>query len=108
MFVANGGYVVQTFYAISGWLVAYHFFEMSEGKKSVSFGYVVFGFINRYIRLVPALLTVYILSSTWMVHSGRGPYWDRLVGEEYRNCRENGWSNLLFINNYYNKEHMVS
>lgn len=50
MFVANGGYVVQTFFAISGWLTVFHFFELFEGKKIVSFGYLPFAFFNRYLR----------------------------------------------------------
>lgn len=106
MFIANGGYVVQTFFGISGWLVAFHFFESSENKKEVKCGYLILAFINRYIRLLPALLVVYAFNATWLVHMGRGPFWDRTVGGEYRNCRNNGWSNILFINNYYNSEYM--
>lgn len=108
MFVANGGYVVQTFFAISGWLTAFHFFEMFEGKKDVPITYLIYGFINRYIRLTPALLLVISFNSTWFVHLARGPIWDRIVGDEYRRCRQNGWTNLLYVNNYVNKEEMVN
>lgn len=108
MFIANGGYVVQTFYGISGWLVAFHFFEFCEGKKNVSFGYLIFAFINRYVRLTPVLLLVWAVTSTWMVQVSRGPYWDRIVGTEHRNCRNNGWTNLLYVNNYVDNEHMVN
>lgn len=47
------------------------------------------------------------LDATWLVHAGRGPFWENLVGKEYRRCRSNWWTNLLYINNYANKEEMV-
>jgi hypothetical protein len=47
------------------------------------------------------------IHSTWLVRLSRGPFWDQIVGEEYRSCRENWWTNLLYINNYVNRKRMV-
>lgn len=48
------------------------------------------------------------IHGTWLVHISKGPNWDMFVGEEYRNCRKNWWTNLLFINNYVDNNNMVS
>lgn len=46
--------------------------------------------------------------ATWLRHISRGPYWDKVIGYEYRNCRKNWWTNLLYLNNYIDRENMVS
>lgn len=107
MFVANGGYAVQTFFLISGWLLTYHLYEAFDNKQSLTFSRLFLVFINRYLRLTPALIVVIAFHCTWLVHMGRGPFWDHMVGVEYRRCRQNWWTNLLYINNYVNKEEMV-
>lgn len=37
---------------------------------------------------------------------GTGPYWDTWVGSNKDFCRENWWTNLLYVNNYVNVPHM--
>lgn len=61
----------------------------------------------KFSRLVPVLAVVIGFESTWFVHVSKGPYWDFFVGEEYRNCRSNWWTNILFINNYVASDNMV-
>lgn len=58
-------------------------------------------------RLYPSLLIVILFTSTWTIHLFDGPFWHNLVVDEYTRCRNNGWTNLLFINNLYKKEDMV-
>lgn len=50
MFLTNGNYAVQTFFVISGWLLSFHFFQMTENRKNIGFKYLLIAFINRYIR----------------------------------------------------------
>ncbi|XP_049824760.1 nose resistant to fluoxetine protein 6-like [Aethina tumida] len=50
MFLANGGYAVQSFFLMSGWLLSYHFFLIFERKRTFSLKYIILAFINRYIR----------------------------------------------------------
>ncbi|CAG9821312.1 unnamed protein product [Phaedon cochleariae] len=106
MFLANGNYAVQTFFVISGWLLSYHFFQMLEGRKHLSLRFLLVAFMNRYIRLTPTLAIMIAFEATLLIHLGKGPYWDILVGREYRNCRQNWWTNLLYINNYVEKNNM--
>uniref|UniRef100_A0A6P7GPX5 Nose resistant to fluoxetine protein 6-like isoform X2 n=1 Tax=Diabrotica virgifera virgifera TaxID=50390 RepID=A0A6P7GPX5_DIAVI len=106
MFLANGNYAVQTFFLISGWLLSYHFFDMMKDHKVFHLKNVFLGIINRYVRLTPTLVAVIAIQSSWLVHVGQGPSWDNIVGEEYKNCRQNWWTNILYINNYVNKNNM--
>ncbi|KAF7270028.1 hypothetical protein GWI33_016970 [Rhynchophorus ferrugineus] len=104
--VLQGSYVVQTFFIISGWLFSYQFFERRMTRGQLKPAFFLLAIVYRYIRLVPTLLVVWAIHSTWLVHLSRGPYWDDFVGEEYRNCRANGWTNMLFINNLVHKNEM--
>ncbi|XP_030766859.1 nose resistant to fluoxetine protein 6-like isoform X2 [Sitophilus oryzae] len=99
MLVAQGFYVVQTFFMISGFLFSYQFFEKRSMDKKVDNSFFMWSLFFRYIRMTPTLLVVWAIHSTWLVHLYNGPYWDSIVGDEYRNCRKNGWSNFLYINN---------
>ncbi|XP_030746011.1 nose resistant to fluoxetine protein 6-like [Sitophilus oryzae] len=102
MMVANGWYIVQSFFVISGFLTAYNFFDMKLKKKTLSNSFFPWAIFLRYIRIVPAMFVVMALHSTWLVHTFNGPYWDEFVGQEYRNCRNNWWANILLVNNHVN------
>ncbi|KAJ8911705.1 hypothetical protein NQ315_013167, partial [Exocentrus adspersus] len=99
-------YIVDKYDIIIGWLLSFHFFCILEQRKNISIKYMALAFVNRYIRLTPALAVMLAIESTWIVHMGKGPQWDALVAEEYRNCKENWWTNILYINNYVGKKTM--
>lgn len=40
-------------------------------------------------------------------HLGNGPIWSARVGREAARCRENWWTNFLYINNYVNTNQLV-
>ncbi|XP_044745136.1 nose resistant to fluoxetine protein 6-like [Coccinella septempunctata] len=106
IFFASGGYAVQTFFVISAWLLSYHVLLIFENEKKLRLKTLFWIFINRYVRLTPTLAVVIGLHATLMKFAPRGPFWDHIVGEDYRNCRSNGWTNLLYINNYVNPKNM--
>lgn len=60
--------------------------------------------IGRYIRFASLLALAILVHSTWLYRLGSGPFWDRINYTERQFCRENGWTNLLFINNYINSD----
>lgn len=105
MLVLNGTVVIQTYFLIAGWLLSYNFFVLIEKQREVKLHYVFLAFINRYIRLTPCLALVIAFNTSWIYHLGSGPFWEKLVGDEYRNCRKNWWTNILYINNYYDFQH---
>ncbi|CAH1365359.1 unnamed protein product, partial [Tenebrio molitor] len=104
--LTNGGYAVQTFFLISGWLLTYNIFATFERGKELKLQHLLAIFATRYLRLTPTMLIVLAFHSTWLVHLTRGPFWDQTVGEEYRRCRRNWWTNMLYVNNFINKEKM--
>ncbi|KAJ8938256.1 hypothetical protein NQ318_001789 [Aromia moschata] len=79
---------------------------MLETGKRVNLKYMIFAFINRYIRLTPTVAVMIAFESTWLVHMGKGPQWEDFVVREYKNCRQSWWTNLLYINNYVYKKEM--
>lgn len=42
-----------------------------------------------------------------LLHLADGPLWKKIAVQESEYCRQNWWSNLLFINNYVDADHPV-
>jgi hypothetical protein len=51
---------------------------------------------------------VIAFGASWYLHMGESPMWNRAVGTMVQNCRHHWWINLLYLNNYYKAEEMVS
>lgn len=106
MLVINGMNVVQTFFAISGFLMGLQFIEMTDGKK-FRFSYFWVGIIYRWIRLTPVYAFVIMFEATWQYKMIHGPFWKTVTETEKSFCRRNWWTNLLYVNNYVNQSQMV-
>ncbi|KAK9874066.1 hypothetical protein WA026_002422 [Henosepilachna vigintioctopunctata] len=102
----GGAHAVQTFFLISAWLLTYQVLLSFEHEKNLSMKTLGWILVNRYIRLTPPLAILLAIQCTLLVHTPKGPYWEHIVGEEYRNCRKNAWTNLLYINNHVNPSEM--
>lgn len=100
-FVLSGMNVVQTFFAISGFLMGMQFFELTKRRK-FNFNYFWVAIIYRYIRLTPLYAMIIFFEATWQYKMGEGPLWKRISGGEKTYCRRNWWTNLLYVNNYVN------
>lgn len=50
MIIVNGGFSIQSYFAMAAWLLTYNFFLAFEGKKKMKLSYILFAFFNRYIR----------------------------------------------------------
>ncbi|XP_063697088.1 uncharacterized protein LOC134828068 [Culicoides brevitarsis] len=100
MFLMNGVYVVQTFFIIGGFMWAIAFTEVAKRAKSVTACTGLIAIALRYLRLTPvyAIFMALQLSSVFMPTN---IFLRRSFLQERENCRANGWSNLLYINNYY-------
>lgn len=61
-----------------------------------------------HFRLTPVYAVAVAFGATWYIHMSEGPMWNSVVGTEAQNCRHNWWINLLYLNNYYKFEEMVS
>lgn len=64
-------------------------------------------YIHRYLRLTPILAVVTVISMTLFKQIGSGPMWNLFINNSI-NCDKYWWSSLLYIQNYYNPESIVS
>ncbi|KAF5288410.1 hypothetical protein FQR65_LT12023 [Abscondita terminalis] len=91
---------IDTFLLMSGMLVSYKY--LNEKQRGNRFN-IIFYYINRIIRLTPALAITVLISATIMRHFGTGPIWpsirDTLIVDS---CAKYWWSSLLYVQNYVN------
>ena len=64
--------------------------------------------LGRFLRLVLPLTIVLLFYAFVWEHLGTGPQWSAVVDKNADLCKENMWKNLLFIQNFYPIEDMVS
>ncbi|XP_066262600.1 nose resistant to fluoxetine protein 6-like [Euwallacea similis] len=100
--IFHGDLFVDTFFLLSGLLVAYGLLTQFD-KKMVNPGFIVF---LRYIRLTPVYAFVIFYYATVFNYTGKGPLWKVIAGADSEDCKKNWWTNLLYINNYVNPDHM--
>ncbi|CAK9804439.1 Nose resistant to fluoxetine protein 6 [Anthophora plagiata] len=99
MLVLNANIITDTFFLISGVLMAYT--SLIKNEKNPRGHFDVFGlYLHRYLRLTPAYAMMIGFYATLFYKIGSGPHWDQWVGANRDYCRENWWTNLLYVNNY--------
>ncbi|CAG7786180.1 unnamed protein product [Allacma fusca] len=99
--VLNTPVAVDTFFTISGALVAY--FLLKELDKTGGYlNYPLF-VLDRLLRLLPTYLFTAGFAATLLPYLGSGPFW-YLVEEESEACKRHWWHNILFINNFMSYE----
>lgn len=105
-FLTNSLLFVDIFLFLSGFLFCrIYLTELEKRKGNLN---VLFLYLGRYIRLTPAYLTVIMFYVTWFPHIGSGPLWRQRVETEQERCAESWWLNILYINNYFNTDYLVS
>ncbi|XP_020624607.1 nose resistant to fluoxetine protein 6-like [Orbicella faveolata] len=95
--VGNGTYSVDSFFFLSGLLVAYLWLPHMEKKngKLPLFKY----YFHRFWRLTPTYMFVLLFLDKLLRFLGEGPLWHP---EKFAyQCRKYWWTNLLYINNFY-------
>lgn len=102
--IINGFFCVDTFFLMSGLLVAYNIMKVldkSKGKLNLPMFY-----LHRYLRLTPTYAVLVAMGATMLSLLGNGPYWGVMETQE-KYCRDNWWTNLLYINNVVKVDEMV-
>ncbi|CAH1163713.1 unnamed protein product [Phaedon cochleariae] len=98
----HGDLFVDSFFLLSGLLVVYGLLGQFD-KRPMNLGLI---WLLRYIRLTPVYAFVIFYYATIFNHSGEGPLWKLIAGGDSEDCRKNWWTNLLYISNYVNPDHM--
>ncbi|XP_076232013.1 nose resistant to fluoxetine protein 6 [Calliopsis andreniformis] len=102
--IGNATFSVDTFFCISGFLLAYAYLQAQKKEKvaswqtSVTHFYMMF--LKRYIRLTPAYLLIImisILNFSW--YNRTSLFRDNERIDEL--CSKYWWRNLLYINNFF-------
>ncbi|XP_053686956.1 nose resistant to fluoxetine protein 6-like [Sabethes cyaneus] len=100
MLLFNGATVIQTYFTISGFLLAVQFADYCEKTKSFTVKDFFASILYRYLRLAPLYAFMILCDATWLFKLQDGPIWKRVAETERTFCRNNWWANLLFVNNY--------
>ena len=97
--IGNGFFSVDTFFFLSGVLVAYLSLREME-KKRGRFPFLHY-YVHRYLRLTPVYAFVLFFTMTLYVHLADGPGFIGGGQIQSTGCQKFWWSNLLYINNFY-------
>ncbi|XP_045194786.2 uncharacterized protein LOC123550421 [Mercenaria mercenaria] len=95
---------VDSFFAISGILVAY--LTLKELKKvggASKLNWFMFYF-HRFWRLTPSYMLVLMVGTVILPYILNGPMWTEDDLPYMKTCRTNWWTNLLYVNNYVNTD----
>lgn len=68
----------------------------------------VINMLGYYFRLTPALIAVVLFYAYVMEHLGAGPQWTSSVTSNADLCKTHLWRNILYIQNFFMFEEMVS
>ncbi|XP_024943408.1 nose resistant to fluoxetine protein 6 isoform X2 [Cephus cinctus] len=99
IFAFNGNVATDSFFLLSGTLLAYTNFSKKQKNPDKTFDILSF-YVHRYIRLTPAYAMVIGFYATLFYKLGSGPYWNKWIAACTEPCRKNWWTNLLYVNNY--------
>lgn len=101
--VVNASVAVDTFFFIGGLLVCYLAVKLVVlNNKPFSLKLYIF---HRLWRIIPVY--AFVIGYTQIVDiTGSGPIFYDTLNKHIQACRDNWWSNFLFINNFYRAESM--
>ncbi|XP_045537634.1 nose resistant to fluoxetine protein 6-like, partial [Papilio machaon] len=98
----DGTILVQTFFVISGCLLAYNL-EMFTVKEKLNWKIIFKRTFARWQRFTPPYVIVLAFTMTLARFAGSGPLWHKIVHSEVQDCRRDGWLNMLYVNNYIDR-----
>ncbi|RZF38891.1 hypothetical protein LSTR_LSTR012163 [Laodelphax striatellus] len=102
--IVNAYIGVDTFFVISGTLLAYSFARKIDYYRE-NFS-VLKLYLHRYLRITPALAGLILLYATVSDFCCEGPLHKQFYDSMKKPCVKNWWTTLLYINNYYDSDVM--
>ncbi|XP_046394951.1 nose resistant to fluoxetine protein 6-like [Ischnura elegans] len=103
MLTMHADLVVDTFFCLGAFLLAYATMRHSEQYGSPPVAVMVF---FRYVRLTPAYALVIFFYACVLNKLGSGPLWNSTVALDAQACADNWWTNLLYVSNYVKTNEM--
>ncbi|XP_059157408.1 nose resistant to fluoxetine protein 6-like isoform X2 [Physella acuta] len=102
--IYNAGLAVDTFFTLSGLLVAYLTFKEIK-KKGWKLNWPLFYF-HRYWRLTPPYMLTMLMGQGFLAFMGSGATWSMKMPSDRENCEANWWTNLIYVNNVVHVDKM--
>ncbi|XP_055620840.1 O-acyltransferase like protein-like isoform X2 [Toxorhynchites rutilus septentrionalis] len=94
--MSGNTYTVQMFFILGGVMVAISVLDHMKNHPELKLAFLWERIMNRLIRLLPVYAFVILFQASWYQRLQDGP-----IAYRYKDhCRENWWTNLLFVNNY--------
>lgn len=97
--VAGGFYAVDTFFWLSGLLMAYLFILEVNKTPNFSAWKLSMVYIHRYLRITPVYMFCLLFFWAMQVYIGSGPMWFD-IGTYIGECKEYWYTNLIYLNNF--------
>ncbi|XP_046748833.1 nose resistant to fluoxetine protein 6-like [Diprion similis] len=103
VFIQGAPFAVDTFFVISGFLMAYLFLRAMKAGKKINIPMLYF---HRYLRLTPSVVVLILFLKFFLHRVANGPLWKTLLTLAVKPCDDNWWVNLLYLQNLVNPENM--
>ena len=101
--IMNGLLSVDTFFFLSGLLVAYISFLQLEKKQ---FNIIVY-YVHRYVRLTIPMAFGLGLYACIVRGINSGPVFEEGLKPFLQSCKDNSYQNFLYINNFFSQDDIV-
>ncbi|GFS10407.1 nose resistant to fluoxetine protein 6-like [Elysia marginata] len=101
--VSNAFVSVDTFLAISGFLVSYLTVTEMKKKGGWRLNWGLFYF-HRFWRLTPPYMLVIVLVLGLQQYCGQGALWPSVQPADKDNCEKYWWTNMFYLNNVVHKD----
>ncbi|OMJ91137.1 hypothetical protein SteCoe_6401 [Stentor coeruleus] len=92
-------YAVDTFFWLSGFLMAYIFLTDLEGSLTMNPSKILKVYIHRYLRITPVYMFCLFFFWTLQEYLGNGPLYIGIEDYFFPECKEYWWTNMLYLNN---------
>ncbi|CAH1773586.1 unnamed protein product [Owenia fusiformis] len=104
--ILNAGFCADTFFLLTGVIVTIYFMKFldnNNGSWNISriITQGVYYVFHRWWRLTPLYVLFIFCFSNLFDYIGNGPLWPNPDPTNANLCRDNGWANVLYINNIY-------
>ncbi|XP_067940877.1 nose resistant to fluoxetine protein 6-like isoform X2 [Watersipora subatra] len=106
---------VDTFFVLSGLLVAYLFLRDFHRRQVQPIGFLQalpVIYLHRYVRLTPAYAFMILIITTLGWYVSNGPEWPNPVSPPYhtmdQSCVKNWYLNILYVNNLFDTQHQCA
>ncbi|EAT48331.1 AAEL000603-PA, partial [Aedes aegypti] len=103
LLLVSGFLAVDTFFVLSGVLVAWNVLKELDKKGSVN---LIKFYLQRYVRITAPLAALILFVTSFAVHMGEGPIWKPYMLQMQNSCSRYWWSSILHIQNFVNPSNM--